>query len=348
MTAPASISIGGVPGTSPRPTPQTPVTRLAAGVSRRSGTALAALFCAWSGVWLAVWLLAATTVLGALLGFSETALGGGGLAQGPGAGVLSIAGGALAGMAAGLLTALRDLVIGQPLQLLASLAAGLAVSALVLSAIVWLEPGWLRLGGCRRLSRREAARLLPLVEAAAADLGLAELPRLLMVDSGSLRVRARSRHLVIGRGLLEEIGDDLAADQALGAVLCHGLHHWAAGDGAGEQWVLACGLPLAAVYNAGWWLAQQGNSILGLIGWVILWPAWLLARLVVQPLGAARSRRAEYEADAAVLAAGRGAALHRALSFLGELEAGRSGWDRVLADAHPPLELRLEALEETG
>jgi Zn-dependent protease with chaperone function len=46
-----------------------------------------------------------------------------------------------------------------------------------------------------------------------------------------------------------------------------------------------------------------------------------------------------------VAATGRGEALHGALSLLGELEPGQSGWDRVIAATHPPLELRLEALE---
>jgi len=131
----------------------------------------------------------------------------------------------------------------------------------------------------------------------------------------------------------------------MAAVLGHGLHHWAAGDGVSRLVVLCCGLPLALVYDAGSWLAEQSNSLISLAGWLILWPAWVLVRLVVRPISALGSRRREYEADAAVRASGRGEALHRGLSFLGELEPGRSGWDRALASTHPPLELRLEALE---
>jgi Zn-dependent protease with chaperone function len=150
---------------------------------------------------------------------------------------------------------------------------------------------------------------------------------------------------VVGRALLVELGDDPLADQALAAVLCHALHHWAVGDGIADRWVLACGLPLAAVYNAGCWLAEQGNALISLAGWAVLWPAWALVRMVVQPIAALGSRRREQAADAAVRATGRGAALHAALSLLGELEPGRSGWQRVMAEGHPPLELRLEALE---
>jgi len=318
--------------------------RAAAGMRRAWGPGLTALICAWSGVWLALWLLAVTGVLGALLGFLGEALTGASPAS-PGGGVLSTAGGAIAGIAQGLVASLRALVVAEPVELLVSLAGGLALSLSLVAAEIALEPWLLLLRGWRRMSRREAARLTPLLEAAAADLGLDELPQLLIADGGSLRIRACSRHLVVGRGLLDELGDDHAGGQALTAVLCHGLHHWAGGDGVGRVFVLACGLPLALVYNAGCCLARQGNSLLALAGWAILWPAWVLVSLVIRPVSAFTSRRREYEADAAVWDAGRGAALHHALSFLGELEPGRAGWDQALAGTHPPLELRLEALE---
>jgi len=173
------------------------------------GTALTALLCAWSGVWLAVWLLAVTAVLGALLGFIGAALTGGTLSLG--GGVLSVAGGAIAGVAEALVGSLRALVVAEPLQLLVSIAGGLAIALALLAAAAALEPGLLRLRGCRRLSRREQARLLPLLESAARDLGLRELPGILIADGGSLRVQVHTRHLVIGRGLLEELGDDHAA-----------------------------------------------------------------------------------------------------------------------------------------
>jgi hypothetical protein len=325
---------------------------IAAGIGRRWAAGLVSLLCAWSGVWLAVWLLIADTITGALLSALGSAVGsaliGGGSGAGPGGGALSVAGGALKGAAIGLASSVADLVVREPLQFVAALAGGLVVSAVLLVASIVLEPRLLRLGGCRRLSRRETSRVLPLLEEAARDLGLGTLPLLLMADGDNLRVRAHTRHLVIGRSLLEEIGDGPAGDAALQAVLCHGLHHWAAGDGVGLRWVRCCGLPLVLLYDAGWWMAQQGNSLIGLIGWIVLWPAWLLVRLLIEPVVAVGSRRQEYAADAAVAATGRGEALHRALSLLGELEPGRSGWNRVVAATHPPRELRLEALEPAG
>ncbi len=324
---------------------------ISAGLRGRGGAAAATLVCAWSGVWLAVWLLVADALVGGLLsalGYSiSTALVGGG-GTSPGGAALSVAGGALRGAATGLLSSVVSLVVDEPLQLLAALCGGLLVSVAMFTTAVALEPWLLRLRGFRRMSRREAGRVTPLLEAGGVDLGLTSLPLLLMADGDNLRVQAHARHLVVGRGLLDEIGDGPAADAALDAVLCHGLHHWAAGDGAGDLLVRCCGLPLVILYDAGYRLAEQGNGLIALVGWAVLWPAWLLVRLVIRPIAAVTSRRQEYAADAAVAGTGRGGALHGALSLLGELEPGQSGWDRVIAATHPPLELRLEALEAVG
>jgi len=306
------------------------------------------LVCAWSGVWLAVWLLVADTLVGGLLsalGYSISAalVGGGG--TGPGGAALSVAGGALRGAASGLVSSVVSLVVDEPLQLLAALCGGLLVSLALFTAAVAVEPWLLHLHGFRRMSRRESARVTPLLEAAAADLGLTSLPLVLVADGDSLRVQAHARHLVVGRALLDELGDGAAGDAALDAVLCHGLHHWAAGDGAGDLLLRCCGLPLVILYDAGHGLADRGSGLIALLGWAVLWPAWLLVRLVIRPVVAATSQRQEYAADAAAGRTGRGAALRGALSLLGELEPGQSGWDRVIAATHPPLELRLEALE---
>ena len=321
---------------------------LAAGLRRRGAASAVSLVCAWSGVWLAVWLLVADAVTGALLSalgdaVSTALVGGGG--TGPGGAALSVAGGALSGAAAGLWSSVTGLVVDEPLQFLTALLAGLVVSLALIGLTVALEPWVLRARGCRRPSRREAARIAPLLEAAAAGLGLDALPLLLVDDGDNLRVRAHARHLVVGRSLLEEIGEGPAGDAALEAVLGHGLHHWAVGDGVGLLAVQCFGLPLVLLYDAGCWLAQRGSPFVAVAGWAVLWPAWLLVRLILEPVVTLGSRRQEYEADAAVAAAGQGEALHRALSLLGELEPGRSGWARVIAATHPPLELRLEALE---
>ncbi len=318
--------------------------RLAAALRGHGGTALTALLCAWSGIWLVIWLLAATAFLGAFVALGGAALSGGG-APTLGGGLLAIVGGGISAAAQAIGAALRSLLLDHPSQLLGSLAGGALIAALTMVGSASLEPLVLRARGCRRLSRRETARIAPLLTAAARELGLTDQPGLLMSGSASLRVRAHTHHLVIGRALLDELPEGDDGDQSLAAVLGHGLAHWAAGDGAASAVILACGLPLALVYDAGCWLAAQPNSLIALAGWIVLWPAWVLVRLILEPVAARGSRRREYEADAAVRAIGRGAALHRALSFLGELEAGESGWERALGATHPPLELRLEALE---
>lgn len=50
---------------------------------------------------------------------------------------------------------------------------------------------------------------------------------------------------------------------------------------------------------------------------------------------ASRSREQEYAADAAAKSAGYGEALHAALTYLGDFEGGRSGWEQVVAATHP-------------
>lgn len=60
---------------------------------------------------------------------------------------------------------------------------------------------------------------------------------------------------------------------------------------------------------------------------------------------AERGRDYECEADQNARRAGYGESLREALAHLGEFEGGRSGWEHVIAGTHPPIELRLEALE---
>ena len=311
------------------------------GMRRRWGAALVTLFCTWSGLWLAVWLVAVTALLDALLTFIGMALTGGAISTSLGVGAVSVITGVLSGAVSALATALAGVFIDDPVQFLTAMAVGLVISLALLAAMIGFEPWRLRLRGYRRMSRREAARIVPVLEAAARDLRLGAVSQVLMADDGSLTaVSPHCRRLVVSRSLCDEIGDD-----ALGAMLAHGLHHWAVGDAVGSRFVLACGLPLILLYEAGAWLARRGSGLVAAIGWAVLWPAWVLIRLIIRPAMAAGTRRQEYETDAAVRATARGAALHQALTFLGEFEPGRSGWEQVVAATHPPRELRLEALE---
>ena len=221
----APPSTGPPPVAAPPPAPGTPhpsgrpgggasaVTWIVSAVRRRWAPGLVALVCAWSGVWLAVWLVVADAITGAVLSALGSAIGaalaGTGSSTGPGTGALTVAGGALRAAAGGVVSGVAALVGEEPLAFLGALAGGLAVSMALLAASVATEPWLLRGSGCRRLSRREAARLAPLLQAAAADLGLGSLPLLLMAGGDDLRVRVHARHLVVGRSLLQQVFRDL-------------------------------------------------------------------------------------------------------------------------------------------
>jgi Zn-dependent protease with chaperone function len=70
-----------------------------------------------------------------------------------------------------------------------------------------------------------------------------------------------------------------------------------------------------------------------------------MTKFVIVPVVAASQRRYEYEADAAAGEIGLAIALSSALRKMGAFETGRTGWEQAIAATHPPLELRLEALQ---
>jgi hypothetical protein len=60
---------------------------------------------------------------------------------------------------------------------------------------------------------------------------------------------------------------------------------------------------------------------------------------------AASHRRYEYEVDNAALEISFGTELSAALRKMTAFEGGRTGWEQAMAATHPPVELRLEALQ---
>lgn len=72
-------------------------------------------------------------------------------------------------------------------------------------------------------------------------------------------------------------------------------------------------------------------------------PAWLFVRFVVAALTARQARQAEY--DAAAGAAGYGPGLIWALTQLAVWEPPRTGWEDVITGPHPPIQLRIDALQ---
>jgi Zn-dependent protease with chaperone function len=234
------------------------------------------------------------------------------------------------------------------------LLIGQVVSALIIGtlytiwAIMW-EPVRLRGIGARRMSRREARYIMPMVEEVAAAMGLRGLPRVLVTDSPESNAYAATRHIVIHRGLLAHLQYD---PDALRGVIAHELAHWAFGDPVGSLMVKGVSLPLYLVYELAVKLDQQGSKGSKLLLWVLsplLWGVQMCVRYMVAPVEAAAARRRELRADAVAMRAGYGPGLRIALeAFASSFDGKLDGWDDVVLRHHPHTELRLEALEEEG
>lgn len=209
------------------------------------------------------------------------------------------------------------------------------------------EGGRRRLAGARRLSRREAAWLMPIMAEAGERLGLHALPRLMIDDRREPNAHAGIRSVVVNAGLLEQLNYDR---QAIGAVIAHELVHWRDGDAISMTWARGVALPLFVLY-------ELANRMLHVARWrpvqftirVLLWPVLVTVNYFVIPVQAAYWRRQEYRADAAAAAAGYAPGLRTALTYMRHsFDGSRSGWDAAVCATHPPNELRLEALEQAG
>ena len=276
----------------------------------------------------------------------------------------------LAGRSGGILPAVAGVVIGAVLGLLGGLILLLTapfeqglfdgiltiVGSVVLGILAGVLytlyrvacEGWLlRITGARRLSRREAAFLLPIVRECAHRLGMSNHPPVLIDDRREPNALAYTRHIVINHGLLEEFNYDR---EAIAAVVCHELVHWRNGDGISAAFIQGVAFPLYVVQaSAGWLLQRANNSLLRFLIWLVFWPVFVTVRYVVVPLQAADSRLAEYRADEGAVRAGHRVGMRRVLArFRESFEGGRNGWVAAICASHPPNELRLERIEEPG
>ncbi|MGW5560004.1 M48 family metalloprotease [Micromonospora sp. NPDC003944] len=239
-------------------------------------------------------------------------------------------------------------VADDPFALLTGLIGTVVAAALigVLYTLyrVLLEPRLLVVSGARQPSRREYARLRPVLDDCARRLGLPSVPRLLMEDDPVLsNARTYARHVVVTTAVLTEPDDEVAA------LLSHELVHWRTGDEVTSAFVRGVGLPLTLAHALPTWLMRTfPHPATNFVVFVFFWPVLLTMRYVVLPLHARDVRAAEYRADlGAVLTAhvdGMRRILERRLSF----ETGRSGWDEAVCATHPPHELRLDALERAS
>ncbi|WP_188188948.1 M48 family metalloprotease [Nonomuraea sp. SYSU D8015] len=227
-----------------------------------------------------------------------------------------------------------------------SVAIGIAVGMLYAAYRVLFERRILQINGARRLSRREAEFILPLVAEATARLGLTNHPCVLIDDTREPNAFAYTRHIVICRGLLEEFNYDR---EPIAAVLAHELVHWRNGDALSAVFVRGVALPLYLLQAGGGWLrARARNSVLRFLVWVVFWPVFVTVQYFVVPMQSADSRRAEYRADEGAVLAGHRDGMRQVLNLRRSFEDGRNGWVAAVCASHPPNELRLERLEEPG
>ena len=334
------------------------------GLFRDRRSVLVALGAAWLNLPLAVFGAGVGLVVGAVAG------AGGGIAAGLSDqglipdlhGLLSSAlfqvggiVGAVIGGVLGLLLGFFAGLLGPWLVLLTSPAVGLALvigqitGALVIGllyvAISVAAEGWmLRLQGARRMSRREAALLTPLVEDCAARLGIT-VPRVLIDDSNQVNAASGARHIVLNQGLLDEFGYD---PSIIGGAISHELVHWANADAVAHALVRGILLPIYLPYLLiNLVRVKVRNPLIGFVVLAVAWPIDITVRRIVMPIQALDVRKAEYMADQGAVSAGYRDGLRQVLSWLqGSLDGGRNGWEQTLCATHPPNELRLERIEE--
>lgn len=339
---------------------------LGASASRMPYATAAALIATWTGIMFSLW-IAVYTALGSVI---IVLIGAG--ASGHVAGIFSFT--YHAGPSLDVLTVLSALFggfgVGFADSYTSSLASGLPEVAMAMLIGIVLAMGiaaiamryertLLEWRGYRRVSEREARTLVPAILRAMEALGLREddHPSFLMVDSKVPAAWAMTRCVAVSTFLLQ----DLDAGE-LQAILAHELAHWRRGDPIALRLVWAFSWPVAVMYHVGMFLSgarfgtpqspadlapKTGNrTILAAIGWFFLWPSYILMRYLIGPVTSWETRRMEYEADAAVVRAGLGPALLRALDRMQPFEPPRTAWEAVLSSSHPPHALRVEAIEE--
>jgi Zn-dependent protease with chaperone function len=354
---------------------------LNAGMMAHPAGTLAALFAAWFSVPLAVMLGVVGVVAGAIMGFfSGTPLGEDvrdrvwvvfdlilpipvdipalipDEAWQVGAMLGLIIGAVYGGVALawlGLSGSWRILWEGDPMWPI-TLAVGNVAAALILGVLyvvfMVLTERWRlgQFGGARRPSGREAAVLGPAVAEAAARLDVASVPVVLVDDREEPEVRAHARHLVVSRGFLAAHVEE---PERLTALIGRELIHWRGGHPVTALWVRGVALPLAIVYDvAAALFAPTTNTRarpLMFAFQLLLWPVTVTVQRIMVPLQAGWWRRATIEADRIAADAGWGEYVAEDISTARPNPARVQTWRRAF-DATPPVEERLQALEDAG
>ena len=355
-----------------------------AGAFRMPGAATAALASAWTAVVVALWVAlvsAIGSVVVTLFGitFSGHTAGVLNFSSHTAGGLTFIAAiaSAVIGFGSGFAATYASSYLGALPVVAAALFVGILLGLVIGIVATVMEPTLLRWKGYRRPSRREwELHLTDAMQTVVDNMRLRTTPKLLIMDTPVPQAWTHSRTIVLSKGLVEGLDSG-----ELAGVLAHEMVHWQQGDAIANRMILAFGWPVAALYSLGMFLsgarfgpkAQQGvaqggivpaaggtaagthvsaqsvvkgtTSVMAVLGWMLLWPSYLLTKFVMVPAAARDSRTAEYQADAGAAAAGLGGGLQRALERIAPWEGGRTAWEAVLSATHPPMELRIEALE---
>lgn len=337
---------------------------LASASVRMPGASGVALFVTWTALIFSLWIGVFAAIASVFVVIFGVAVSGHAL------GIVSFTG--HTGTSLDLLTVLGALFAGFWVGFVHSYAVSLTsgLSAVALALLIGIvigfvvsfvamvgEPTILRWKGYRRPSSRERDQHLEAaVEAVQEAMQLRDFPRILMADTHVPLAWTFSRHVVLSTGLIETMDTG-----ELNAILAHEIAHWRRGDPIALRMVWAFSWPTILLYNIGMILSgvsfgtpkdkpielgPRGHaSILSFVGWLFLWPSYLIVRFLIAPTTAAGSRRMEYDADTAAALAGWDGPMVRALEKLSTWEPGRTAWESVLSASHPPTALRIEAVE---
>jgi Zn-dependent protease with chaperone function len=218
--------------------------------------------------------------VGGLLGAGVTSQTGSLQAVGGAVGVIGVVGTALLGAGSFFAAVYIAELITHPSTIVGSLLGGAILAILFVAVIAHFEGDLLRLRGYRRPTRDEVRTIAPHVQAVGSAMKLSTFPRFVISDTANPGAWTHMRHIVITTGMIEMLEPD-----QLRAVIAHEMNHWRTGDVVALRFVWSCGWPIALMYNLGTMLSgtrpgdpQSGKvprTILGLIGWAILRPAWI-------------------------------------------------------------------------
>jgi Zn-dependent protease with chaperone function len=217
---------------------------------------------------------------------------------------------------------------------------GGAFAWVLTSFIVRVEEYAMTIHGYRRMSHRERALVSPMVENVVRKMNVGHPPTILIHDIITPSATTYTRHIVLSKRSLSLDGSQLEA------IIAHEMHHYIVQDSVKSTYLWACALPVALLVNAKLFLDRRVGPLVGLILSVLIWPALLMLRFAIAPAAGRVNREREYAADAAATDAGYGSPLIKMLEAIRVFEPGRTGWDSVMAATHPPIELRIEAVQQ--